>query len=108
MELLQRMGPGGNAHQAAVDRVRSLADLMNGLISSCTAVGLAVLTAAGIFISTVVLGRESADDSRSILMLLFFVVSGFWMLLLWQAERRVAHVTEAFVIGMIRGDWSRK
>ena len=105
VEVMLRMAHTGRAYESAVERVRSLADQMNGLINSFVAVSLAALTAAGVFVCTVELGREDPDDSRWVLMVLFFAVSAILMPLLWQAERRVANITEAFVIGMIRGKW---
>ena len=46
VELVQRMANRGQAYRAAVERVRSLADLMNGLLNLWAAVALAALVSA--------------------------------------------------------------
>ena len=105
VEVALRMAHGGKAYQAAVDRVRSLADQMNSLINSCVAVALALLVCLAVLGATCALGREDPDNARWALMVLFLGVSVGLVTCIWSAERRVANITEAFVISMILGGW---
>ena len=91
-----RMAHTGRAYQSAVERVRSLAHQMNGLLIACTSM----------YVVTLMSGRDVADDSQRLLTYLA-VAAGALVLLFCipSAERRVAYITEAFVIGMIRGKW---
>ena len=166
VELVQRMAGRGEAYGAAVGRVRSLADLMNGLLNLWTALALAVLVSTGVYGLTmrfdpnaaddssalglfigialvvgggvivagwccawvrervvemgalalllwtltsaglVVLDLDAVADSRRLLLYLSFAAIALLLLfLISQAERRVAYITEVFVVGMIAADW---
>ena len=166
VELVQRTAKRGVAYREAVARVRSLADVMNSLLNTWTAVafaasiytivyvlticcdqsaadyfsllawmaGVALILAAGVWIAgkrcrcvqdramevgsvtllawtllcvgSVVLCQDSGQDLSRLVIFLTF--QGIVFALLWclsMAERRVASITEVFVVGMIRGGW---
>ena len=166
VELLQRMANRGEAYGTAVERVRSLADLMNSLLNLWAALILAALVCTGVYGLTMRLDRNAADDSSALywfigialvvgigvlvagrwsswvrervlevgaialltwtlgvagfvvlhpgavadswrlsIYLSFAVIALLVLLLISQAERRVAYITEVFVVGMIGGEW---
>ena len=106
VEVLLRMAHRGPAYQDAVTRVRGLADNMNSLLNSCVAVALALTVCTSMYVGICVSGMDVSDDSQRLLTYLAFAaVDLFLLFCIWSAERRVANITEAFVIGMIRGDW---
>ena len=79
---------------------------MNSLLNSCVAVVIAWFTCTCIYAGTAALGPGAGDELRLLLTYAgLSVVSLMLFLSLWWGERRVAEITEVFVIGMIRGKW---
>ena len=105
VELVQRMAFTGTQYGAAVARVRSLADLMNSLLNSGVAVLLGMLLCAGIFAVTARSGGADALVGRLAVLAAFSAVAILLLLCIFAAERRVANIADAFVVGMIRGTW---
>lgn len=169
VELVQRMAGRGEAYGGMVDRVRSLADVMNSLLNTGAAVALAALACGIVYGLTmrfdqnaaddwfwlgwfavgalvlvagvltlgitnrcvqkraieagsatllawsvlcmgfVVLDRSAAQDSwRLFTYLAFQGIALSLLLCLAAAERRVASITEVFVVGMIRWGWQSR
>lgn len=97
VEIILRSYNKGNAYQAAGDRLRSLADLMNGMMNAAVAVALSLLLCAAVCIRN--------DDVDVVRAKVFFGVALALLFCLWMAERRLAWIAEAFAIGMIRARW---
>ena len=66
VELLLHMANKGEAYRTAVERVRSLADLMNSLLNLWVALTLAAVACTGVYGLTMRFDQNAADDSSAI------------------------------------------
>ena len=105
VEIILRSYNGGEAYRAANDRLRSMADLLNGLMNASVAVVLAVLLCVAVLLCTVFGIREADVDAVHTKILIFFGVTFVLLRCLCVAECRLARIAEAFAIGMIRARW---
>ena len=100
------MAHTGKAYESAVTRVRGLADSMNSLLNSYVAVAIAWFMCTCIYVGTAAFGSDTGDEFRQLLAYGGLSIGSLMLFLsLRWGELRVARITEAFVIGMIRGKW---
>lgn len=103
VEVVLRFSHGEESYRDASQRLRSMADLMNGMINSTVAVALAFLLCAALQLYGVAFVDEA--DVNVVHTLIFCGVTLTLLTCLLQAECRLARITEAFAIGMIRAQW---
>ena len=101
VEVALRFSHGGESYRDASQRLRSMADLMNGMINSAVAVILAFLA----FLVVCVCLHYSVNGVSVTTCVLFLVMHVVLFACIWMAERRLARIAEAFAIGMIRARW---
>lgn len=98
VEVALRFSHGGESYRDASQRLRSMADLMNGMINSAVAVVLAFLVVCASLCYSV----NGVSVTTCALVLVMHVVLFACILM---AECRLARIAEAFAIGMIRARW---
>lgn len=103
VEVTLRFSHKGESYRDASQRLRSMADLMNGMINAVVAVALAFLLCTALQ----VYGAAFVDevDVNVVRTVIFCGVALALLGCLWMAERRLARIAEAFAIGMIRAQW---
>ena len=105
VEVALRFSHKGESYTDAFQRLRSLADLMNGLVNAAVAVALALLLCAALLVNSAHMRDANVDVFRTVLCWSFYLVILVLLLCLWMSERRLARIAEAFAIGMIRARW---
>ena len=104
VEVVVRSAHTGSMYKAANERLRSLTDLMNGLVN----VAVAILIAPVVGVLAVVFCAMWSGDALDFDTVPLVILALFWLLmfiLLCCSEARVARIAEAFAVAMIGARW---
>ena len=107
VEVMLRSAHTGSMYAVANERLRSLTDLLNGLVNVAVAILIApvfgVLAVGFCVVSKMWSGADlDFDVARLVLLALFWLLV---FILLCGSECRVARITEAFAVAMIGARW---